>query len=52
MHVEDQRPAWITIFLYDKRKKILTALEGDRTWQVKIDSYILGIFPVEWFLGF
>ncbi len=52
LHEEDQRPAWIMVFLYDKKRGVLEVLEGDRTWQVRIDSYILGIFPVEWFLGF
>ena len=50
-HEEDQSPAWVLIFLYDRKSKRLDVIEGDRTWQVKIDSYILGIIPVEWFIG-
>jgi hypothetical protein len=51
-HEEDQRPARLVVFLYDKSKRRLEMVEGSRTWQVKIDSYIFGVIPVEWFIGF
>ncbi len=52
LHEEDQRPVWVMVFLYDRAKRRLDILEGDRTWQVKIDSYVLGFIPFEWFLDF
>ena len=52
LHEEDQRPTWVMVLLYDRRTKKLSVLEGDRIWQVRVDSYILGIIPLEWFLGF
>lgn len=52
-HEEDHRRAWIAVFLYEPARGRVHVIQGERAWQVRVEAWVLGVFPVgEWFLGF